>query len=153
MIQRIQTLYLIIALVLISLIIVFPFGYFTLANQGIYLLAHDGLVKISGNVHIPVYTSYSITVLIAMAMVFIIYAIILFKKRRVQILFCKWLIFILVILNISLFWIFFKTARNFETAKIMWSVFMPVVSILPVYMAIRSIRKDEELVRSADRLR
>jgi hypothetical protein len=153
MIQRIQTLYLIIALVILSFIIISPFGYFISADHGIYQLSHGGLAKITGNIYTIVYVSYSVTILVAIAISFVLYAIIKFKKRGVQLLFCKWLIFLSIVLNIVLFWLYFKTAQNFETSKISWSIFMPVVSILPVYMAMRAIRKDEELVKSADRLR
>lgn len=153
MIQRIQSLYLLVALILVSLLLIFPYGYFTSTDPGIYQLSHGGLVKIVDNKTTQIYLNYAVTILAAIAISLAIYGILQYKTRKKQISHCKALIYILLIITGSLFWLYFKTAASFEISRISWVIFTPIAAILPSYLAMKAIQKDEELVQSADRLR
>jgi hypothetical protein len=153
MIQRIQTLYLIISLVIISLLLIFPYGFFKGADEGVYQLVHGGMIKISNNIVSPVYYNYSITILCAIAISLIIYTIAYYKNRNKQISFCRWIIYLFIIMTCSLFWIYFRATSSFLFSRINWVIFAPALDILPVFLAIRAIKNDEYLVKSADRLR
>jgi hypothetical protein len=153
MIQRIQTLYLIVTLIIISLLLIFPYGYFTSSDTAVYQLNHGGLIKLTDNKITQIYFNYAVTILVSIAISLDIYGIIQYKNRKKQISHCKALIYILLIISGSLFWLFFKTTSSFEHSKMSWVIFTPIIAILPTYMAMKAIKKDEELVQSADRLR
>ncbi len=72
--------------------------------------------------------------------------IILFKKRAIQIILCK--VMLLLLVGISTFSILF----NEELAIGIGSA-IPVVQFLFVFLALRAIKKDKELIRSVDRIR
>jgi len=72
--------------------------------------------------------------------------IILFKKRAMQIMLCKAMLIIL--LGISSFSILFS-----EELAIGIGSTIPVIQFLLVFLALRAIKKDEELIRSVDRIR
>jgi hypothetical protein len=80
--------------------------------------------------------------------------IFLYRKRKLQIKFAMGLIFILLILIVTLIYISLRIEVKFD------AVFMPlIISFLPLLMFIlaflawRAIRKDEDLVKSYERLR
>jgi peptidoglycan/LPS O-acetylase OafA/YrhL len=81
-------------------------------------------------------------------------AIFLYKNRKLQIRCCH----VLVTLNIILFasLLLFSNQlydHDFEKGKLQWPAYLPVIAIIDAFIAGRYIKKDEELVRSADRIR
>ena len=147
MIQRIQTVYLLISTLLIGFLFLFPFA--EIAKDGaIYIfnfhgIVQDGILKQNG---------VFISILIGLIMALQGVAIISYKNRTRQIRLA--VISILLILSL-LGMFFFFTYYSFSDAQINFKtgILFPVVAIILDYLAILAIRKDEALIRSIDRIR
>lgn len=147
MIQRIQSVYLIISAILIGFLFALPFA--EIAKDGaIYLFNYkgivlDGVVKESG---------LSISVLIGIIFTLHGVAILSFKNRIRQ----MRIIVFSILLMLGLFGLFFFfTWYTFKDAQISYKLSMvfPIVAAILDYLAIRAIGKDEALIRSIDRIR
>jgi uncharacterized membrane protein len=82
-------------------------------------------------------------------------AIFLFKKRGLQVWFVNiaFLLHVVLIILIFLYYISkFETLYNTKSSY-QFGIFIPIVSLVCIILASRTIRKDEALVRSSDRLR
>jgi dolichyl-phosphate-mannose--protein O-mannosyl transferase len=147
MIQRIQTLYLLISAVLIALLLVLPFAEI-LSEGAIYQfnisgISLDGAVKNNG---------IFLMVLIGLAFVLNGYSILSYKNRtrqaRVVII---TLVMLLAIAGIFVYYTYFSFSGSKVSFKI--GAVLPVIAIILDYLAIRAINKDEALIRSIDRIR
>ncbi|MFN5318801.1 MAG: DUF4293 domain-containing protein [Bacteroidia bacterium] len=130
MIQRIQSLYLLAALAVNIIFMYAPLGYGA-HGKGIFADNTLGLA-------LGLLTSANL-----------LYSIFLFNNRKRQMLMCK-------IAGGALFSelalvFFLEASRGFTWAN--WGAALPVVAIVLVYLAHKAIYRDEQLVRSADRLR
>ncbi len=147
MIQRIQTVYLLISAVLVALLFVLPFA--EIAKDGsIYLfnfkgILLDGVLKENG---------LAISALISIILALHGFAILSFKNRIRQL---RVTVFT-ILLMIGLFGLFFFfTYYSFSGSEISYKISMvfPLVAAILDYLAIRAIGKDEALIRSIDRIR
>ena len=122
MIQRIQTVYMLIAGVVAALPILFGLDWLR-------------------------------TLLFAISAVVALYTIFKYKKRNLQQL-LNWLN---IVINFTLLGIFVYRMLNSSGESIISEkgvgVFVPVLSIVFLFLANKAIRRDEKLVKSADRLR
>jgi hypothetical protein len=147
MIQRIQTLYLLVSAILIAFLFVLPFA--EIAKDGaIYLFNYkgiilDGVVKENG---------MAISVLIGIILALHGFAILSYKNRIRQM---RVIVFTILIMLGLFGMFFFFTYYSFSGAKVSFNIGMvfPLVAIILDYLAIRSIGKDEALIRSIDRIR
>lgn len=147
MIQRIQTVFILVAAVLVSLLLKFKFADLS-ANSELYTFVAKGIYNgetqvISG---LPILIFIGIIALLHFVIIF------LFKKRIVQIR----LLSFTIILLLGLFGMFFYfTFASFDGAKVAFKipVAFPVVAAILDFLAIREIGKDEALVRSINRIR
>lgn len=147
MIQRIQTVYLLISGLLIGFLFLLPFAEIV-QGGAVYLfnikgIVLDGILKQNG---------ISISILIGIIMALHGVAILSYKNRIRQIR----LIVLLILLMLGLVGLFFFfTYYSFSDAQISFkiSVLFPIVAIILDYLAIRAIGKDEALIRSIDRIR
>ncbi|WP_372771941.1 DUF4293 domain-containing protein [Mangrovibacterium sp.] len=147
MIQRIQTVYMLISAILIGLLFSLPFAE----------IAHESMLysfNIKGIVYQGTVTENGMAIagLIGIILLLHVAAIFLYKKRILQI---RSLV-LAILLNAGLFGMFyFFTYYSFDNAEISFkvSVVFPLVSIILDYLAIRAIGKDEALIRSMDRIR
>jgi hypothetical protein len=147
MIQRIQTLYILIAASLIGLLFTLPFAEIA-ANNKFYLFNIQGIVH-NGEV---VENGLPILLFVAIILIVHIAAIFMYKKRVRQM---RLLVFA-ILLMLGLFGMFyfftFYSFKGFEVSfKI--AVVFPLIAIILDYLAIRNIGKDEALIRSIDRIR
>lgn len=122
MIQRIQTVYMLIAGVVAALPLLFGLDWLR-------------------------------TLLFAISAVVALYTIFKYKKRNIQQL-LNWLN---IVINFTLLGIFVYRMLNSSGESIISEkgvgVFVPVLSIVFLFLANKAIRRDEKLVKSADRLR
>jgi len=147
MIQRIQTLYLLISAILVAFLFALPFAEIV-KDGSIYLfnfkgILLDGTLKENG---------MAISVLIGIIIALHGFAILSYKNRIRQI---RVIVFS-ILLMLGLFGMFFFfTYYTFSGAQISFklSLVFPLVAIILDYLAIRSIGKDEALIRSIDRIR
>ena len=137
MIQRIQTIYLLIALV-ISGALPFVFPLFTMSDGKEFRFMNDSFY----------------TVLFGLSTTLTLISIMYFKKRQHQFVLNR----LTIILNLILLGLFVFRSLNLSGETVQVSekgigMFLPIVAIVFLALANRAIKKDEDLVKSADRLR
>ncbi len=152
MIQRIQTVWLLLAAITISCLLFLPMVTTTVGSTE-YLALATGLYQKSGGVsskiegYLPLLISTIAVAFMAVANIFN------FRKRVLQ----KQLIMANIALIIGLsFWCSIyakKIPGGLENANYNTGMFLPVIAIFFCILAIRGINNDEKLLRSADRLR
>ncbi len=147
MIQRIQSVYLLVSAILIGLLFVLPFA--EIAKDGaIYLFNYKG-ITLDGTL---TENGTAISLLIGIILTLHGFAILGYKNRIRQI---RIIVFTILIM-FGLFGMFFFFIYNsFSDADINFKISMvfPLVAIIFDYLAIRGIGKDEALIRSLDRIR
>lgn len=162
MIQRIQTVYLLVAAVLMAMTLMTPLATFTYEGKEIVLSAFGitGIPAEVGTINTQIFF-YLIALLILPTLLPIV-IIFLFKKRMLQIRLCVSEILLLLGAAgfIAIFcWRFYDTIKvNISKSSellftLEWASIMPVIAMILVGLAIRGIAKDEALVRSLDRIR
>ncbi len=147
MIQRIQTIFILAAGMLIGSLYVQKFADI-IVNDELHIFNAFGIFKGEE----LVFSGLPLLIFIGLIAAIHLVAIFLYKKRILQIR----ILGFTIILMLGLFGMFFYfTYASFEDAKIAFkvAVVLPVVSIILDWLAIRSIGKDEALIRSLDRIR
>jgi len=138
MIQRIQTVYLILTF-LITGVLLFFIPLWTLNNGKAFYFMQD-----------QVYT-----ILLGLSTMLTIISIISYKKRQNQFVMGR----LNIILNLILLGLFVYRSLNLsgETVNAVSEkgigMFLPIVAIVLLVLANKAIKKDEDLVKSVDRLR
>jgi len=144
MIQRIQTIYLLLA-TLLSGGSIFLFNLWT-TNEGIKFFVLDSF-------------SSNNTLLVVMAVLFFLSAVVTFvsvfqfKKRQLQFVLGR----VAILINFILLGILVYFSQNLSGEIIVSEkgigLLIPILTIVLVVVANKAIKKDEELVKSVDRLR
>ena len=147
MLQRIQTVYLVIAVVLLSMLYRFPLADISTGGE-IFQFSINGIFKGSEMVFngLPLIAFLSLIILLHVFVIF------MYKKRIRQ----MRVLGFSIILLLGLFGLFFYFAyAGFKGATVSFKipVAFPVIAAILDYLSIRDIGKDEALVRSVDRLR
>jgi len=149
MLQRLQTVYLLISAVCIGLMMKFPFAKFgDKATFDAFGVTNSSSVSLSQLFEFPSY--YLVAGLFALSVILIF----LFKNRKVQIAICR-LNYVLILGLIVLLYLNIdklKEGFGFEPSYEV-SMYLPMVALAFNFLANRAIKKDEDLVRSLDRLR
>lgn len=158
MIQRIQTVYLTASVIACVLLFSFPMAKFNNDVQGTYILSVIG-VKYLNMVDPPIFVNFWLTfplLILAIASIIITgSAIFLYKKRRSQLILVNisFLLNVIVVAVIYLYYIGYVENLSKVVASYQFGIFLPLISLALLVLANRSIRKDEVLVKSTDRLR
>jgi hypothetical protein len=155
MLQRVQTIWLFFATAAIFSLFLFPYLQVIDADGTAKALKVTGVYQhVDGQVvQTESFLALTIATVILGLLPFVI--IFFFRNRKKQINICY--LAILAILGYS-FWLV-QTAKNvlgnvtLELGNYGIGVILPSLAILFIILALRGIRKDEKLVRSADRLR
>ncbi|MBN1989465.1 MAG: DUF4293 domain-containing protein [Bacteroidales bacterium] len=155
MIQRIQSLYLLVVAVLIAFIGIYPFAeILKTSDLSLYTLGVKGLLPDDGTFTEPLFTVTPVIVLASVSLVLALVAIFLYKKRMLQIRLCVFNIVLLVGLQGLMYYYITAATGTIEGESSFGVVFIfPLVSAILSFLALRAIAKDEALVRSLDRLR
>ena len=147
MIQRIQTVYILIAEILIASLFFLNFADLSV-NSELYTFSIEGIF----NGETLIFDGLPIMIFIGLITLLHLVIILMYKKRVLQIRITVFTIILLLGLT-GLFFYFIYS--GFTDVKVAFKVPMafPVIAIILDYLAIRSIGKDEALVRSLDRIR
>jgi hypothetical protein len=155
MIQRIQTLYLLLVVVLTTVTFFSPVAGLQHAEQAaIYEMSYRGLfeMNVSGNNMLA--NTWMLTALMALIPLLSFITIILFKKRMLQI---RLIIFNIVLMAgfYGLMFIYlWQYGKSLEASLFLEiPAAFPLVGIILSIMAIRAIGKDEALIKSLNRIR
>lgn len=158
MIQRIQTVYLLLAVIALGVMFFFPLAEFIGGDDQLIYYLHEVVSLVPGSaVNLPVYFPYPILGLTTITLILALYAIFQYKSRLLQLKLVS-IGVVLTLLSIGVF--FFYCIPLLEDAsgvlldwtRLKWISALPVALIFMV-LAYRGILADEKLIRSADRLR
>ena len=155
MIQRIQSLYLILTTLLPFLFLKGTILSILNNNGSGFILTLRGIFQTTGEqvselIAKPVILQL-ILILLAVSSVI---ALSLFRKRRLQ----KKMVFIVMILAVALagiiiYYIISLSSETHASLTPGYRTFLPLIILLFAFLAYRGIRKDEDLVKSYERLR
>ncbi len=150
MIQRIQTVFLFLACLLTGLLFFIPFAGFVSGN--IYNLTLMGIS--SANIGDQIQQPYWLTGIGALELILIFVAIFLFKNRKLQMKITVVALFAALVLNGAMFLVLntFKSTLLSDPVYKIGFIF-PLIAAILLFLAYRSINKDEQLIKSLDRLR
>ena len=155
MIQRIQSIYLaIVSALLLFLIFASPDLAVIEALNGTYTLTAVEMVvsngDLSGNSNV-----YPLSFLILMSLGFCVYAIFQYKKRKLQMSLVRGVMVGQLLIGVLVFFYADRMATSVDSEDITYGVSLIVllINVILCILAYRGIKKDDELVRSADRLR
>ncbi|WP_299669863.1 DUF4293 domain-containing protein [uncultured Polaribacter sp.] len=143
MIQRIQSVYLLLASI-ISGVLIFVFNLWKSIQKKIFAL--DLLNSES-------YLLKGIPVLFLISALLAFVAIFLFKNRKLQFVMGRLAILVNLILLGLLIYVSLTLPGETAVSENGIGMFVPILAILLLVLANRAIKKDEDLVKSADRLR
>jgi hypothetical protein len=147
MIQRIQTVFILISALLIASLLKLTFAELSVNNE-LYTFVAQGIF----NGDELIFNGMAIMILIPIIALLHFIVIFLYKKRILQI---RILVFSIVLLLGLFGLIFYFTYAGFDGAKVVFKipVAFPLVAVILDYLAIRAIGKDEALIRSLNRIR
>lgn len=153
MIQRIQSVYLLLALLLLESLFFMDLALLTSGNAN-YSLTHSGILEVTSDGMNMVMPAIALNILLWVTSITLVITIFLFKKRLLQIRIAGLTLGLLAGLSGLIFY-FGKSGAKELSAELTftWALVFPIVAIVLVLMAIRAIGKDEALVKSLDRLR
>ncbi len=162
MIQRIQTVFLLLVAIAGILVFFFPIAYYeydSVINAKFFIykildLRHDPFPDTESQLF-PIWLTLPLIVIQGFIVVLATYTIFKFKNRTLQVRLNMLNVFLNVILVGALFlysdFLINRALGIKPDFKI--GVFFPLISIIMVFLATRFIKMDERLIRSADRLR
>lgn len=148
MIQRLQSIYLLLSTAAGILCLLLPIGNFILEDLP-FAEIRNLWISIDGAQN---YTSWPLFAILALATFLSSAAILLFKKRALQMRLCTFSIILLVGWYAYYSYMGLTADAPLQFRPTVWAS-LPFVMIVFNYLAFRGILKDELLIRSLDRLR
>ncbi|MCB0380750.1 MAG: DUF4293 domain-containing protein [Flavobacteriales bacterium] len=157
MIQRIQSVFLLLVFILGALMFVSPVLNFNSYEASFTMNAYT---TFNASDHMVVSKNIGIGAMQGLIALLALTTIFLFKKRQLQIKLCK-LNLLLIAVQIAALVLYIDVAKEAISPQnpgdvvlgLAFGFFIPILSFLLTYLAIWFIKKDEKLIRSADRLR
>ncbi len=144
MIQRIQSLYLLFVSIIAGLVVNFINNEFTITNELIKFIPEELL---SLPLPIPM-------IVVALIGFISLITIFLFKKRSLQMTLIKFTIIITVLLlGLVVYLLLNLSGETLVSEKGIWVSSSLFASVVFLFLAYRAIKKDDNLVKSVDRLR
>lgn len=154
MIQRIQTLYYLLATALMTISMFLPVCRFIGNNGNVYLLHTWGVVETATESPSVLLSTLPLLLLFIIVLFILIVALFAFKKRILQMRLSVFGI-VLMIGSLALFYFYRRHGMVHFDADAYFTIYaaLPIVSAILTYLAFRGVKKDEELIRSYDRIR
>ncbi len=155
MIQRIQSIYLLMAAVLTGSL--FFLNMAEMANmEDLFRLNWQGIfqVEADGNMQMMI-PGWALSILTIAATAMSLITLFLYKKRMIQIRLCALNMGLLLGLSGMMYYLGKSGAKELGATELSfsWALVLPLIAIVFTYLALRSIGKDEALVRSLNRIR
>ena len=141
MIQRIQTVWLLLVIISACIAFFLPFGTEFVSAIDSTAVAGKAMNALNNTI---------VLFLIADIIICAIIAIFTFKNRKTQKIFCI-LIILMSIVNAA--FIIFTTTFEAENKILGFGIIAPLLTFIFAILAFRSIQKDDKLVKNLDRLR
>ena len=149
MIQRIQTIYLLLVTALLITSMCLPVGSFIGADAAMYTFKPLG-VEQNG----MFYSTWGVFGILLLSAIIAFATIFLFKNRMLQIRMSIFNSILLIGYYLTFLAFMFVLKKDLNAAfQISWALCLPLISIILNYLAIRAIGRDEVMVKAAGRLR
>ncbi|PCJ86990.1 MAG: hypothetical protein COA57_05280 [Flavobacteriales bacterium] len=152
MLQRIQTVYLLGVVAIGVLMFFLPFAEIHSYTNN-YVFDIWAISDVDDKIHVPIKNVMLVLLLNIISITTAFISIFLYKKRKNQLKLCKANILFMCILLAAIFFYGTQPWCHDATINYQLGAFLPIISIILTFLAHRAIKKDEELVRSMDRLR
>jgi hypothetical protein len=155
MIQRIQTIYLAVAAVLLVIPTVFNLNWASLESEaGAFVLSSVSINRTGATTEV-VESAFPIAAAIALALLATVYAIMQYKNRKFQMKLAQAASALNMAIVVVVFLYADKMSGLADGSSVSYSPTLAIllVNVVLCFLAYRGIKKDDELVRSADRLR
>lgn len=154
MIQRVQSIYLLGIIILMALCMYMPVAELSTPGGDLYQFSMKGFVQLHGDIKEQVQPIISLQVSGYLLMGLALVTIFLYKARRLQ----MRLSIYSIVLQLGLGFIFLyilKSVKSDLGGSVYYhiNVLFPFIGAILAYLAFRSIKKDEETVKSFDRIR
>ena len=153
MIQRRQTIYMLLTVILSALLFFMPLASFN-ANDNIMRFTIFGIQNPIEGVSLSTTYTWPLVVLTILMTLVPLVAIFLYKKRELQVHLCR-LSMLFNIVFVGLVFIYYESDIDIYTLDVAHFIGMafPLVNLVLEILAIRGIKKDIALLKSIDRLR
>jgi hypothetical protein len=154
MIQRLQTIW----LILVTLLSGFMYfghicDFFDVSGNQFYI-SFSGIYKSTADIELLVEKTTPISILLILIIILSVAAVMLFKKRKLQLNVSLAIIILSVCLACSIVWYSVSVLKTYNTEFIIGlKTIFPLLIIFFALLSFRGIKKDEDLVKSYDRLR
>lgn len=154
MIQRIQTIYLALAAIVLSISLFFPlFGFKNAAQEFFSVDAYNVINTNTGKIT-EASGKLGLLILIPLTIVLILFVIFQYANRKRQMALGNLLYLLLAgIITYLMFYTEWNRPDTMETMSWGYGYFGPIAALPFVFLANRAIKKDEKLIQSLDRLR
>ena len=149
MIQRIQSVYLLIVAILSVIVMSNPIGSFIAADNSIVEFTNLSLIDQSG---VEDYKPWALFAILMISAIISLITIFLYRKRMLQIRLTLFNIILAIGYYVTLVTFVFML-KGESTFVPSWMVCLPFVGIVLDWLAMRAIGKDEMLVKGYERLR
>ncbi len=151
MIQRIQSLYLLVAAAFMFLFYLFPIATFT-TNDFVFEFFNCHITH-PENLEPPV-ALLPLAIIPFLSIVTSLFTVLMFKKRRLQLRLGKVNYGLVFLTLVFVVFYFFRINKMLATDFTYgFSIIFPILTLILIYLANKNIKKDEKLVRAADRIR
>ena len=149
MIQRKQTLFLLVAVIACLLCFFMPIGIVLPKGMGGEVSLYNGTIAVSG-------TCLPLFVLLAVSTALSLVTIFLYRNRKLQLTLCATNLLFSVLWYIDYVLLLFGVVTVPEvegTVEVKFAASLPLVAIVMIALARKGVSDDEKLVRAADRIR
>lgn len=154
MIQRIQSVYLLLVAILMGIT---AFSPLLVLREGSDLLDFYsyGIIPQDTDLNFVVKHTYGVISMAGLSALLAFVNIFLYKKRKVQIRigYLTSLLIVLFYVTLATYFYFIGNRYGADLTGIYYGIVLPVIALILNLLAIRKIKKDEKLVRSLDRIR
>ena len=155
MLQRIQTLYLLAATVIMSLMLFLPLAEIAAEGTGIYQVLSKGWYITAGEAAELAMATWPVFILALVLTLAPLLNLFLYRSRKLQIRICIYSIILAFGLIGLIYYYFVVGFRQLDEPAyaLRFPLVLPAIFIILIYLAFRGIRKDEILIRSLERIR
>lgn len=152
MIQRIQSVYLLIAAILMAVTVCSPLAVLIGTPDSFYLFKSMGVFEDAIALSYPTWAVAALSVVSALLSFL---AIFLFKKRKVQIKMCYASIACIILFYAAFAYYLYtgQAALSAEFEKVEYGLAFPAISLILTVLALSKIKADEKLIQSLNRIR
>ena len=155
MIQRIQTIYLFLAVVVLCLCLMMPVGVFHPEAMGVDATMFNlAIVSTNPALQVPcLHQSTPLFLVLVIVCIIALAAIFLFKHRKLQARLCSVSIFLCAVWYVLYFVYGYLVGIEGTVFGLKLGMGLPFLAVVLLYLARRGVLADERLVRAADRIR